>query len=829
MPELPRNRDHIYVQETGRPEPYISPGMARTPPPPVRDREAHAQAVLQSLNTALGELHAGLEARRVRDPQYNPEGFYLEFRMPRGSEKIVEKLEDRRQKIELLSVTDRGQEGISATVFVPMRAEQYFLKKIEKYRTEETAPRPATETRKATEGGRPKNEALVARIDSIALGAFRSVLMDDPDDLPDARWWEIWLRRDSREAFEQIARLHELRTSGERISFPEREVVLAFGTQTEVGRVVMESNAVAEVWRAKDTPSMFLALRNDEQVVLVDDLVQRITAAGPEAIAVCILDSGVTQAHPLLRPGLDPTDVHVYDANWPGGDSAVWRGHGTAMSGLALYGDLAEVLRGHDPIRLGHRLESVKMLAHDGTQHEPRLYGAITRECATRPEVSQPHRRRIHCLAITSAPGTNRGLPSSWSAAIDQLAYGDDAIRRLIVLATGNIRDGIARNTYLNRNDTAPVENPAQAWNALTVGAFTEKVLLTDPSYEGWQPIAPAGELSPCSRTSVIWDRQWPIKPDVVFEGGNWAASDDQADSPDDLALLTTHFNPTLRHFESFGDTSAATSLAANFAARVLAHRPAAWPETVRGLIVHSAEWTPAMMERFGQARTQTDRAGLLRRYGYGVPNFERAILSSLNDATIVAEERLRPFRKDSTGVKTQHMNLHNLPWPHDELQALGGADVQLRITLSYFVEPNPGERGWQRRHRYQSHSLRFALKPSDEELGDFRARINRAVTREEDALPVGEVGEDNWDLGPIRNKGSIHSDIWRGSAAELARRDYLAIYPVGGWWKEKPDLQRFDRDVRYSLCLSIRALAAQDIYTSIANAIETPVQITIG
>jgi len=165
------------------------------------------------LNTALSELHAGLEARRVLDPQHNPEGFYLEFRMPRGSEKIVEKLEDRRQKIELLSVTDRGQEGISATVFVPMRAEQYFLKKIEKYRTEETAPRPATETRQATEGGRPKNEALVARIDSIALGAFRSVLMDDPDDLPDARWWEIWLRRDSHEAFEQIARLHELRTS----------------------------------------------------------------------------------------------------------------------------------------------------------------------------------------------------------------------------------------------------------------------------------------------------------------------------------------------------------------------------------------------------------------------------------------------------------------------------------------------------------------------------------------------------------------------------------------------------------------------------------------
>jgi hypothetical protein len=88
----------------------------------------------------------------------------------------------------------------------------------------------------------------------------------------------------------------------------------------------------------------------------------------------------------------------------------------------------------------------IRKADHQAAKHEPRLYGAITRECATRPEVNQPNRRRIHCLAITSAPGTNRGLPSSWSAAIDQLAYGDDTIRRLIVLATGNIRDGIARN-----------------------------------------------------------------------------------------------------------------------------------------------------------------------------------------------------------------------------------------------------------------------------------------------------------------------------------------------------------------------------------------------
>lgn len=54
------------------------------------------------------------------------------------------------------------------------------------------------------------------------------------------------------------------------------------------------------------------------------------------------------------------------------------------------------------------------------------------------------------------------------SAAIDQLAYGADDIRRLIVLAAGNIRDGITPHNYPDRNDVEPIENPAQAWNALT-------------------------------------------------------------------------------------------------------------------------------------------------------------------------------------------------------------------------------------------------------------------------------------------------------------------------------------------------------------------------
>lgn len=168
------------------------------------------------------------------------------------------------------------------------------------------------------------------------------------------------------------------------------------------------------------------------------------------------------------------------------------------------------------------------------------------------------------------------------------------------------------------------------------------------------------------------------------------------------------------------------------------------------------------------------------------------------------------------------------LPWPQEQLAELGDAQVELRVTLSYFIEPNPGERGWKGRYRYASHGLRFALKRSLEGLPQFRARINQAVLLDEENLVPTTAEDEGWTLGRIRDVGSIHSDIWIGSAAELSRRSALAVYPIAGWWKEKPQFERYDRDVRYTLCVTLRALDAQNIYTPIATVLHVPVATTV-
>ena len=494
------------------------------------------------------------------------------------------------------------------------------------------------------------------------------------------------------------------------------------------------------------------------------------------------------------------------------------------MSGLALYGDLLPVLMGNASADLKHRLESVKILPDHGGS-SPDLYGHITGSAMSRAEIAAPDRPRAFCLAVT-AYGCKSGHPSSWSAELDSLTYGDGADQRLLMVSAGNIEGDIENKNYPNVNDLSPVQNPAQAWNALTVGAYTEKITISDPSLRDYNPLANIGDLSPRSCTSLLWNRTWPIKPDVVFEGGNLGVDPTgKTDDLDDLVLLSTHNYPELRPFATSADTSAATALAARMAAQILADHPRLWPETVRALMVHSAEWTPAMKTHFLDMPEKEGMRNRLRRYGYGVPDLGRALRSMDNDVTLIIEDSIQPFDDSKRPVRTKDMGVHKFIWPADSLEELGDKACTVKVTLSYFIEPNPSERGWTKRHRYASHGLRFDMQRTDENLEDFRARINRQA-QHEDWRP-GAHPDQGWLLGAnLRKQGSIHSDVWQGTAIDLTNRTAIAVYPVGGWWREKPALERADRRARYTLIVSVHVEADVDIYTPIEVAVPAHVEV---
>lgn len=817
--DFPRDRPHIHLLNNGVREAYRRPNQRIEPPPlPARDRAGHAAALLQSLEKAVVDARQQIAARDAQLAVGIP-GFYLEIELPSSERVVLDQLADRRQHMELVAVHEPAQPGapITASVFVPQRAEAYYQRKVEAYRDVDT------------DRGRPRNEPLVSRMETVRLATARSLFTDDvtlfPQVADEQVWWEVWLREGRRENFERIAQALNLTVRAHAVRFPERTVMLALASAAMLNRLVAHSDVVAELRRAKDTPSFFMSMGGAEQRDWGAELLERVTPPAAD-VAVCVLDSGVRRTHPLIEPALAVEDWHTIRPAWGSDDTPAWNGHGTRMAGVSLFGDLVPVLAGGDPVPLPFRLESVRILPPAEEANDPELYGAITGEAIARAEIQAPNRRRAIAMAVTSA-NPARGRPTSWSAAVDQLCFEEDQ-RRLIILSAGNIGDDLMPADHLTRNDLEAVDDPAQAWNALTVGAFTEKVDIVDAAFAGYAPIAPAGELSPRSRTSVIWDRQWPVKPDIVFEGGNLGHDGTLPGEPiDDLQILTTFYRPDLRHFTTIGDTSAATAHAARMAGQILAARPGLWPETVRALIVHSAEWTPAMRARINACNGAKGQIqALVRRYGYGVPDLGRALLSTMNDLTLIVEDELQPFHREAGATaKTRDMKLHRLPWPKEQLASLGAAQVELRATLSYYIEPNPGERGWTRRHRYASHGLRFRVKSATETVDEFRARINQAARDEEEGAPAG--GGEEWLLGTFRDRGSLHSDFWSGSAADLSERDAIGIFPVGGWWKEKPYLERYDAITRYALIVTIRAPgAAVDIFTPVEAAIAVPIAI---
>lgn len=833
MAELGKDRlPHLFVRDTATTSRYTRPPRPNNTKLnlPPRNRTQHAEHLIRQIEQAQ-EQETNIVQEQKAFGLDAGNGIYISFENEPGFDLKFESLEFQRGGIELCSIKQIGEQTV-ATVFIPEGKLSYFLNKISQYRNEETTPRTPDKPAK------PKNQNLVESISDIKLAALRELWTDEPELFPEGEesiWWEIWLRHSWQVDYEDFLRQHavqlEMTVSEEAIHFLDRTIVLVQGTKDQLTRSINLLGSIAEVRGAKETAAFFTGLDRVEQRGWIDDAVARMSALPDDPPSICLLDTGLNEQHPLLQPVANPADMHSYNqADWGTDDRY---GHGTPMAGLAAYGDLTEPLAHNGPIELTHRLESVKIMPEPDFHRDKRLYGAITRESISRVEVD-PNRKRVYCMAVTTPDDRDRGRPSSWSATVDALSSGyEDEQSRLIILSAGNT-ELAQRHLYPGSSLTDEVHDPGQAWNALTVGGYTEKVQLDMAQYPGWQAIAPAGDLAPCSCTSMDWVKNWPIKPEIVMEAGNMAISpvDGTADYIDDaLQLLSTGHQFALgKQLISFGDTSAAAALAARLAAMVQGRYPDYWPETIRALIVHSAQWTDAMKARFLPLRTQDHYRQLLRYCGYGVPNTDDLFWSTQSALTLIAQDSLQPFFKDDGQIKTRDINLHTLPWPTEVLQDLPeDTQVEMKVTLSYFIEPNPGERGWANKYRYASHGLRFDVRRPLESLDAFQQRVNQWA-REEEIRPGRYTARESgkWVLGEnLRKLGSIHSDTWHGSAVELAERGYIAVYPVLGWWKERANLQRWGKRTRYALIVTIKTPGVEtDIYTPVANQIAVQVEI---
>jgi Subtilase family len=804
--------------------------------PPIENRDAHAAKLAVGLNRAVAQMDAYRAAQKDAGVPANKRGSPITVE---GRPNVQLRVGQARSGggFALLNVRrhssvnpESGEDTDQATFFVTPGTLETFRRNLESYGAW-SDPFSGNTINIFDEddddgSGRPRRFKLFESAAQIRATTLLDLWTDRLDRYPRQKGdyeWEIWTRADFQDSFDRVLGVLGLRSYGHPSVFVDTVVRSVIATPAQVAQVVQASAAVVGLRSASTFVSSDLGVGPRDPAATIHAVTGRVRWPHSGSPVVSLLDTGVQSRHPLLAGASPAKRRFTAEPFWGVEDH---HGHGTQMAGIVLYGDLATVPKDRSPVDVVPRLESVVVTAPANAPPVPardaikRAVEAVEDEPAT----------RVFCLAQTAAGEATDGLPTSTSSVLDLLAYGDGNATRLFCVAVGNVPHSDAEpyqvGYYADRNTQFGIQAPAQALNALSVGAVTLKTARTP----GQKTVAGVGDLSPTSRTAQSWSKLHAHKPDIVMEGGNFLVDEDRVfcrPSPAHL-VLTTARSKLPATLSLVGETSAATAACAGLASRLLARYPRFRMETVRALMVHVAEWTPVMKAQFEVAVaagvSKPEAFGILiSRFGWGKPDEARLFESASHALTLIAEDTLRPYRSDSgSSLPLREMKYFKLPWPKASLRALGATNIEMRCTLSYFVEPDPHAADRDRIERYPSHRLRFDVKRFGESDAQAQARVNELAPA---ANPAASTSDDGWVLGVVnRHRGTLHHDVWRGPAHQLVERDGISVHPVRGWWGDTRSFERYDREVNFSLVVSIRTpeAGAGDLFAEAAAAVNT-------
>jgi Subtilase family len=834
---LPLLRGRITSVDT-----YEAPQRGRGSPPriPSVDPKAHRVKLLHQLDAIEQQIHARSEG--ARDELATREIIAIEC-APDG-QLTPEQLDDVGEDARLIGV-DPG----TGTVLLDVQNAhlEYLREKVELFADDARVEKKVQKD--GTTIVRRESERAVAPVETIRLAAsedVRGIRLRSEALIADRPYWfEIACRGGYRRPTSetdgsraQVARqLHRVGAMQKLDEFvgPEQVYFFLRLTHRQLEGLRDATDCIFEVEFAP-SPIRDLKLLEDVTTIEVKDF--SLQPPGADAPSVVILDTGIATGHPLLKTAI--LTATTAGPEIPSPEDTF--GHGTEMAGLALHRDLgAAIERGG--VASSHWLQSARLLA------APTLGTASDENCEKWPvltlgavraaeDADTKPRDRVFTLAVTrsmqEAP-LDGPVPTLWSHAVDQIAY-NDGLGRLMVVAAGNARyeQWLALSEqYPQLQLSEKIHDPAQAMNALTVGAFTERVELPrSKDYAEARVVAPRpGGISPFTSTGIP-GKEWPIKPDVVLEGGNLAVSGPLLDAGvSTLCALTTSNRHT--HGRPLGQismTSEATARAAHMAACVWAAEPRLRPETVRGLLVHSASWTPAMREQF---------EGLNDRFqacGYGVPDEHVASECARSRATVIIEDAMPnavveeepkkrapklPTTKKTEPRDRRKTKVYRLPIP-SSLLSDADPDVELRVTLSYFAEPNKYGR-----RVFHGLDLKWDMQGPQELEEEFLQRIN-VLKR-----PKGSDGKPEkihtkksfaWDVGKqLRSRGTVQSDRCSVKMSDIVGDKLIAIVPILGWWDQRPDLQH--DAMRFSLIVSV---FGPDVYGAIKPHVESQFAVSV-
>ncbi|MEG4328532.1 S8 family serine peptidase [Microcoleus sp. herbarium5] len=571
-------------------------------------------------------------------------------------------------------------------------------------------------------------------------------------------------------------------------------------------------------------PDEFAEFVEREALSDVDTPTFKLQAPKLNAPKVCVIDSGIQESHPLLKAAIDSDNSRswVPEETDQTADHVRNGGHGTRVAGAVIY-PITIPRTGNEKaicwIQNARVLDVNRQLPKQ--LFPPKFLGDIV------DFYHDQTKTRIFNHSITGSVPCRTRYMSAWAAAIDNLTWHNDI---LFIVASGNlplnekigftrlsVKDHLAANRscpdYL-LEDSCRIANPAQSFQALTVGSISLASYHEIPNSSISQKDKPSAFS--CSGLG-IWET---IKPEVVEYGGDFVK--DESIPPNitypkevcpELVRSTLNGGPAVGA-DTVG-TSYATPKVSHIAACLAADLPDESCLLHRALIVQSARW-PEWAE---------EKLDTVRQIGYGIPNIDRALGNSPNRITLITRGNNR--------IKARQAHVYQVKLP-DKLRSQGEEhEILVEVTLSYKAQPRRTRRN---RRKYLSTWLDWDCSKKGENPEKFLARILKEYDPSEDA----EKGEGvfQWTIGKkakkygkiegvSRSAGTVQKDWTVVKSFQLREAFCIAVVGHEGWNNDP------DAEAPYSLVISFEALASNiPIYTTFVEAqvqIELEQQVEIN
>lgn len=557
-----------------------------------------------------------------------------------------------------------------------------------------------------------------------------------------------------------------------------------------------------------------------------------------EAPAVCVIDSGIQEAHILLAPAIDASTSRCFLPGTTLTDVADYvrpGGHGTRVAGAVLYGEIVPS-DGQPPLPFW--IQNARVL--DGHNRMPE---ELFPPSATKAAVEHFHlngrRTRVFNHSVNAAAPSRTRYMSAWAAEIDALSNQHDI---LVVQSTGNVPTsghppliGIKEHVTADRpfptylcEKSCRVANPAQSLQALTVGSVAYGVFENG----GWKSFAEQlGDPSAFSRAGFgIWG---VIKPEVVEYGGDAVRT---ANNPPDVIvgsrvpgvcpeLVRSTMHPP---GPAVARDDAGTSYAAPKVARIAAAIQQVLPDEpallYRALIVQSAQW-PERAEsvlnqlRFPDVAQSADRQALLDRagriirwIGFGIPDVTRATTNTDHRTTLITS--------GLTGIHARECHIYQIPIPQELRGAGDEYDIRIDVTLSYTAQPRRTRRNLR---RYLSTWVDWKSSKLGESINSFRGRSLKDESLDDtatdgDVLPwtLHEQADHGLIRSARRNSGTVQKDWAVVKSNALPGHFCIAVVGHEGWSHDP------DATAQYCLAVTLEIQGQEiSIYDPLRVAVE--------